>query len=61
MNWQKIIHDLENSGLRQYQIAKLSNCSQGTISFLSTGKQASVKYQIGEALLKLHKDLQKNQ
>lgn len=56
INWQKIVIDLLESGMTQQQLASRCGCDQSYISFVKRGEvQGDVRYGIGNALLKLHK------
>jgi transcriptional regulator with XRE-family HTH domain len=55
MNWQSLISDLKARQISQAQIAAACNCKQSTISDLATGKTGSPSYELGIALIALHK------
>lgn len=57
MDWKKIIQDLTDSGLTQVQIAESCNTGQSHISALSNGVRRSPNWQLGEALIKLHRSI----
>lgn len=54
MNWKNVIADLEESGLKQEEIAEKVGCSQSHISDLKTGRRGKrMGFQLGEALKSL--------
>lgn len=53
MNWVETIALLKRAGFTQPEIADYCGCAQSTISDLSTGKSATCRYPIGEALKEL--------
>lgn len=63
MDWSNIICELQDAGYSQYQIAKYCGCSQGLISQIKTkkytkdGKQQTVSYAMGVALLSLYETI----
>ena len=64
MDWSNIISELQNAGYSQKQIAEHCGCSQGLISQIKTrrysrenGKQSTVSYSMGVALLSLYENI----
>lgn len=55
-NWTQIIQDLIDSGMTQVQIAESVNSGQSHISCLYCGSRKSPGWQLGDALLRLHKE-----
>lgn len=56
MDWKIIITDIKSGlGLTQVQIAARIGCSQVTVSELENGKTRTPGYDIGSALMALHK------
>ena len=58
MNWTKIIQDLIDSGLSEKYIATSCGITQPTLNALKSGKSKSTRYEIGDCLLTLWRDLQ---
>ena len=59
MDWNKLIHDLNKSGMSQKEIAEAVGTSQPIISDLSRGLQKTVLYETGAKLVALHKQVTK--
>lgn len=59
MDWKNVISELVSDGYTQPQLAHLCNCSQTTISELATGKTSQPRFSTGDALIKLHKKVQR--
>lgn len=55
MDWKTLIADLQRAGLSQVQIAQFCGCVQSTISALARGAASGTDYEIGTALVQLHK------
>lgn len=55
MNWKTIIAELNAAGLSQGKIADLLCISQPSVSDIANGKTKNPSWQIGDALLKLHR------
>lgn len=55
MDLKSIISDLSARGLSQTEIAHRCGCKQPTISELASGKTRNPGFQIGLALVDLHK------
>lgn len=55
MDWTKIIQDLLDSGLTQAQIAEKCATGQSYISGLYRGERKCPNYDLGVAILALHK------
>lgn len=55
MNWSNFIKDLIASGMTQAAIGKEIGLSQPSIVDLLNGKTKSVKWDVGQAIIKLHK------
>lgn len=55
MNLQSIVQALVGRGLTQTEIASKCGCTQGRISEIANGKAGSVSFELGMALLDLHK------
>lgn len=57
MNWQRVINDLEASGLTQVEIGQLSGCSQSQVSDLKTGRRGKrLGFDVGTNLNRLWKE-----
>jgi transcriptional regulator with XRE-family HTH domain len=54
MDWTGIINTLLEKGLSQAQIARSVGLTPPSIIDLTSGRQRSVKWEVGDALLKLH-------
>jgi hypothetical protein len=56
MDWKNIVADLRKRNLTLEQIKDGAGfASRGHVHDIAAGKQRSVKWEIGDALLKLHK------
>lgn len=55
MNWKNIIGDLVRSGLTQKQLAEKAGLPQSSVSELIKGTQKTVKWEVGETLIALHR------
>lgn len=53
MNWSKLILDLMESGLSQVQIGERIGRSQAWVSAVAQGKYQDVRWNDGDALLRL--------
>jgi predicted transcriptional regulator len=56
MNWNALITELEGVGLTQKEIAEHVGCSQPYVSQLKSGARKSPEFDIGNAMVKLHRD-----
>jgi transcriptional regulator with XRE-family HTH domain len=54
MDWKNIIHELQESGMTQQEIADACNTGQSHISSLANGKRHEPRYSLGDRLRKLH-------
>ncbi len=54
-DWKKTINKLQKQGFTQTQLSEASGLTQGTISYLKSGRQIAVLYDSGAALLGLLK------
>lgn len=54
-NWPDLIADLQRIGWTQVRIAERAKTSQNTISDLRRGAAKSTSYEIGQALVRLHR------
>lgn len=54
MDCKTIIEDLLAKGISQAQIARAVGLSPPSIIDLTSGRQRSVKWEVGDALLRLH-------
>ena len=55
MNWKQIISDIIDSGLSEQEIAAIVGTTQPTINRIKTGVVNQPKYEMGVALVALHK------
>lgn len=55
MNMQAIVQALIAGGLTQTEIATKCGCTQGRISEIANGKAKTVTFELGMALVDLHK------
>jgi transcriptional regulator with XRE-family HTH domain len=55
MDWQKIILELRETGLKQVDITEQTGISKATLSELRHGKTQEPSWAIGDKLLQLHK------
>ena len=55
MNWQKIIDAIMATGMKQRAIAKICGCEESVIHRLRTGKQSTIFYDTGAAIIDLAK------
>lgn len=55
MDWKKITADLAEAGCTQTEIATYLGISQASVSDIATGKTRRPSWEIGDALLRLHK------
>ena len=55
MDWKKITTDLAEAGCTQTDIATYLGISQASVSDIATGKTRRPSWEIGDALLRLHK------
>ena len=55
MNWKTLIQDLLNTGRTQAEIAAKIGISQPAIVDLLQSKTKSVRWEVGNELIKLHK------
>lgn len=55
MNWKKLLGELRAVGLTQQEIAEHCRVSQSTVSDIGRGQTKSPGFEIGAALLALHK------
>jgi transcriptional regulator with XRE-family HTH domain len=55
MDWQKIILELRETGLKQVDITEQTGISKATLSELRHGKTKEPSWSIGDKLLQLHK------
>ena len=60
MKWKNIIADLQAFGLTQSQIAEKCGTGQSHISSLASGKRKVPNWNLGDALIRLHKKVLKN-
>jgi len=60
MNWQTLINDLEKVGLTQKMMASACGTTQSVISDLKNGKHKSCKYEVGKALIDIHKKFKRS-
>lgn len=62
MDWKKIVRELIESGMTQGEISSRTGISQSQISFLLNGKRGDrLAWGCGEALLKLHRKVMRQQ
>jgi transcriptional regulator with XRE-family HTH domain len=59
--WTKIITSLLDSGLTQQEIASRVGVAQASISDLKSGKTKQPNWQLGDDLLRLHKQRSRKQ
>jgi transcriptional regulator with XRE-family HTH domain len=50
MDWKNIIHELQESGMTQQEIADACNTGQSHISSLANGKRHEPRYSLGDRL-----------
>jgi len=55
MNWTKIIADLIESGFTQAEIGKTVGLTQPSIAGIADGSTKSVKWEVGQKILSIHK------
>lgn len=55
MNWTNLIQDLLDAGMTQAEIAEKCDTGQSHISCLYRGERKCPNYDLGEALVALHK------
>lgn len=56
MDWKIIIHELQESGLTQQQIAEACETGQSHVSSLARGERLEPRWSLGERLLRLHRE-----
>lgn len=56
MDWKTLITELEAAGLTQKEIAERARCSQPYVSQLKSGARRSPEFDIGNAIVALHKE-----
>lgn len=56
MDWKLIIGDLLAAGLRQNAIGRAVGLSPPSIIDLMSGRQKTVRWEVGDRLLALHRD-----
>lgn len=54
MNWKDLIIDLRRAGLTQAEIGQAIGVSQVAVSDLHRGRTTTVRWEVGDALIKLH-------
>jgi transcriptional regulator with XRE-family HTH domain len=59
MDWQSLIADLKSRNLTQHDIAAFCKCKQSTVSDLSRGITKRPNFELGQALIALHKSKRK--
>ena len=59
MDWQSLIADLKSRGFRQEDIAAICKCKQSTVSDLARGITKRPNFELGQALIALHKSRRK--
>lgn len=52
-DFQKVIQKLQLKGFTQIELSEATGLTQGTISILLSGKQSTVQYDAGAALIAL--------
>jgi len=56
MNFSTVISELEESGMKQRQMAAHCLCQVNTISALKCGRNKAPRWPVGNGLLELHKE-----
>jgi transcriptional regulator with XRE-family HTH domain len=56
MDWKALIADLVATGLTQIELAAQCGVAQSTISDLHRGASKQPNYELGSALVRLHKE-----
>ena len=56
MDWPQIIRDLLACGFTQTAIAKAVGLTQPSIPDILLGRQKSVRWEVGDALLSMHQE-----
>jgi transcriptional regulator with XRE-family HTH domain len=61
MNWPELIKQLQARGLTQAELARRCGVAQSTVSDLSGGRTKSPSFELGAALVRLHKETEPSQ
>lgn len=61
MNWQNIVSDILAAGYTQADIAIIAGVKQPSICDIATGKTKSPSWGVGDALIRLHRRVQRRQ
>lgn len=57
VDWERIIRDLLDKGLRQAHIARRVGLAPSSIPDILLHRQESVRWEVGNALLQLHEEV----
>lgn len=55
MNWSKLLKELLESGFTQAELATSIGLKQSSIPDIIAGRQASVKWEVGNSILAMHR------